>query len=106
MLHLKRMPNQNDGLASNFYDLDEGTAKTTMQKVVEEGKAAASEMRNGWSDSEDAFTEWIIKWIDAVGLAQKEYPIPYQCHSRSRCYTAKLTPKTLELANENRTEWY
>ena len=56
MLHLKRMPHQVDEMASCFYDLDEDTAKTTLQRVIDEGKAAASEMRNGWTGGEDTFT--------------------------------------------------
>ena len=67
MLHLKRMPHQADELASCLYDLDEATARAALQKVVDEGKAAASGMGDQWGGGEDAFTEWIVKWIDAVG---------------------------------------
>lgn len=67
MLHLKRMPHQTDELASMFYDLDEEKTKSALQKVVDEGKAAAMGMRNDWSGGEDAFTAWIVKWQDAVG---------------------------------------
>lgn len=67
MLHLKRMPHQVDELASCFYDLDEEKTKAALGKVVDEGKAAAAGMRNDWPGGEDAFTEWTIKWMEAVG---------------------------------------
>lgn len=67
MQRLKRVPHQVDDLASCFYDLDEEKTNVALQRVVDEGKAAAFGMRNGWTGGEDAFTEWTTKWIDAVG---------------------------------------
>lgn len=67
MLRLKRLPHLVDELASCFYDLDEEKTKAALQRAVDEAKAAAAGMRNGWRGGEDAFTEWIIKWQDAMG---------------------------------------
>lgn len=66
MLHLRRVPFQVDELASNLYDLDEDAAKQTLDKCIEEAKAACVVTETDWSGKEDAFSEWLKKWTAAM----------------------------------------
>ena len=67
MLHLRRMPFQVDEMASNLYDLDEDAAKQTLERCINEAKAACAIMNSDWSGKEDTFSEWLKKWAAAVG---------------------------------------
>lgn len=66
MAHLRAIPESVDDLASAFYDLDEDEAKATFDKCCSEAKAAATLVRRTCAGTEDAFSVWSDKWIDAL----------------------------------------
>ncbi|KAF2644781.1 hypothetical protein P280DRAFT_466053 [Massarina eburnea CBS 473.64] len=69
MEHLRAIPENVDDLASAFYDLDEEEAKKTFEKCCEEAKSAVALVRQSWTSSDDEFTAWSQKWVDALDVA-------------------------------------
>jgi hypothetical protein len=65
MTLLKAIPETVDDLASAFYDLDEDEAKQTLDKCSEEAKNAVALVRHSWAGTDDEFTAWSGKWVDA-----------------------------------------
>lgn len=66
MALLKRMPETVDDLASAFYDLDEDEAKQTLEKCCDEAKKATELVKQSWTGTDDEFTAWSGKWVDAL----------------------------------------
>ena len=69
MVLLKTIPETVDDLASAFYDLNEEEAKETLDKVCGEAKSAIDLVRQNWTGTDDEFTAWSGKWIDALDAA-------------------------------------
>ena len=67
MASLRRMPHQVDDMVGKFYELDEKTAKETLDEIILSGRTACERMRTNWTRTEDEFTPWLQKWIAAVG---------------------------------------
>ncbi|KAL1610435.1 hypothetical protein SLS60_002103 [Paraconiothyrium brasiliense] len=63
---LRSIPEQVDDLASAFYDLDQDEAKAMLNKCSEEAKSAASLVKHSWTNTDDEFTAWSAKWVDAI----------------------------------------
>ncbi|CAI6340173.1 unnamed protein product [Periconia digitata] len=66
MVHLRAVPEGVDDLASAFYDLDEGEAKVMFDKCCSEAKKAVAMVRQSWNGTDDEFTVWSGKWVNAV----------------------------------------
>ncbi|KAK4553551.1 hypothetical protein LTR86_009347 [Recurvomyces mirabilis] len=64
---LRKLPHQVDEMVGFFYDLDEGRAKTGLEKCLKEGMSALTALRSDWKGAEDEFTAWSVKWKEAVG---------------------------------------
>ncbi|KAF1953573.1 hypothetical protein CC80DRAFT_419574 [Byssothecium circinans] len=69
MTHLRAIPENVDDLASAFYDLDEEEAKKTFEKCCSEARNAAALVRQSWTGTDDEFTAWSGKWVDALDAA-------------------------------------
>jgi hypothetical protein len=69
MVLLKTIPETVDDLASAFYDLDEEEAKETLDKVCGEAKSAIALVLQNWTGTDDEFTAWSGKWIEALDAA-------------------------------------
>jgi hypothetical protein len=69
MVLLKTIPETVDDLASAFYDLDEEEAKETLDKVCGEAKSAIALVKQNWTGTDDEFTAWSGKWIEALDAA-------------------------------------
>lgn len=67
MDHLKRVPHEVDEMASYLYDLDEDTAKSTLEKCIGEARKANKTASMDWTCKEDEFTAWSLKWEEAIG---------------------------------------
>ncbi|KAJ4349726.1 uncharacterized protein N0V89_008344 [Didymosphaeria variabile] len=63
---LRSIPEQVDDLASAFYDLDEDEAKAMLDKCSGEAKSAAGLVKQNWTGTDDEFTAWSTKWVDAL----------------------------------------
>jgi hypothetical protein len=66
MKHLRVIPETVDDLASAFYDLDEDEARKTFRMCCGEAKSAVALVRQSWTGTDDEFTTWSGKWIDAL----------------------------------------
>ena len=69
MVLLKAIPETVDDLASAFYDLDEDEAKQTLDKCSGEAKSAVALVKQSWVGTDDEFTTWSGKWVDAFDAA-------------------------------------
>jgi hypothetical protein len=69
MTFLRAIPESVDDLASAFYDLDDVEAKQTLDKCSGEAKSAIDLVRHSWAGTEDEFTAWSGKWVDAFDAA-------------------------------------
>jgi hypothetical protein len=66
MVVLKTIPETVDDLASAFYDLDLDEAKETLDKVCGEAKSAIDLVKQNWIGTDDEFTAWSGKWVEAL----------------------------------------
>jgi hypothetical protein len=66
MVVLKTIPETVDDLASAFYDLDLDEAKETLDKVCGEAKSAIDLVKQNWTGTDDEFTAWSGKWVEAL----------------------------------------
>lgn len=63
---LKTIPETVDDLASAFYDLDQDEAAKTLDKCCGQAKSAIELVKQSWVGSDDEFTAWSGKWVDAL----------------------------------------
>ncbi|KAF2799970.1 hypothetical protein K505DRAFT_320811 [Melanomma pulvis-pyrius CBS 109.77] len=66
MVLVKAIPETVDDLASAFYDLDEDEAKETLDKCCGEAKSAVDLVKQSWAGTDDEFTAWSAKWVEAL----------------------------------------
>lgn len=66
---LKTIPDTVDDLASTFYDLEQEEAEAELKKVCDEAKSAVELVRKSWVGTDDEFTVWSDKWIEALDAA-------------------------------------
>lgn len=69
MKHLRAIPENVDDLASAFYDLEEDEARKTFEKCCKEAKGAAELVKKSWTGTDDEFSAWSSKWVDALQAA-------------------------------------
>jgi len=69
MALLKSIPDHVDDLASAFYDLDEEEAKSTLEESCQRAKAAVTLVKQSWTGTDDEFTAWSARWVDALEAA-------------------------------------
>ncbi|KAJ4310449.1 hypothetical protein N0V94_008442 [Neodidymelliopsis sp. IMI 364377] len=66
---LKTIPDTVDDLASTFYELEREEAESELKKCCDEAKSAAELVKKSWSGTDDEFTTWSTKWIEALDAA-------------------------------------
>jgi hypothetical protein len=66
MQTLKSIPDTVDDLASMFYELDHEEAENELNKCCDEAKSAAELAKKSWTGTDDEFTAWSAKWVDAL----------------------------------------
>lgn len=66
---LKTIPNTVDDLASTFYELEQEEAEAELKKVCDEAKSAVELVKKSWTGTDDEFTAWSGKWIEALDAA-------------------------------------
>ncbi|KAF2133552.1 hypothetical protein P153DRAFT_159052 [Dothidotthia symphoricarpi CBS 119687] len=69
MALLRAIPETVDDLASTFYDLDEQQARQTLDKCRGQAKSAAELVKQSWTGTDDEFTAWSAKWVEALYAA-------------------------------------
>ncbi|KAF9697065.1 hypothetical protein EKO04_004963 [Ascochyta lentis] len=63
---LKSIPDTVDDLASTFYELEHEEAETELKNLCDEAKSAVDLVKKSWTDTDDEFTAWSAKWIEAL----------------------------------------
>lgn len=63
---LKSIPDTVDDLASTFYELEEEEAEAELEKVCDQAKNAVAVVSKSWTGTDDEFTAWSAKWIEAL----------------------------------------
>jgi hypothetical protein len=63
---LKSIPDTADDLASTFYELEQEEAESELTKVCNEAKNAVALVKKSWTGTDDEFTTWSVKWIEAL----------------------------------------
>jgi len=66
---LKTIPDTVDDLASTFYELEQEEAEVELKKVCDEAKSAVELVKTSWVGTDDEFTAWSGKWIEALDAA-------------------------------------
>lgn len=66
---LKTIPDTVDDLASTFYELEQEEAEAELEKVCDEAKSAVVLVQKSWIGTDDEFTSWSGKWIEALDAA-------------------------------------
>jgi hypothetical protein len=66
---LKDIPDTVDELAEAFYELEKEDAEAKLKKVCDEAKSAVDLVRKSWTGTDDEFTAWSTKWIEALDTA-------------------------------------
>jgi hypothetical protein len=66
---LKTIPDTVDDLASTFYELEQEEAEAELKKVCDEAKSAVELVKKSWVSTDDEFTAWSEKWIEALDAA-------------------------------------
>lgn len=66
---LKTIPDTVDDLASTFYELEQEEAEAELKKVCDEAKSAVEMVKTSWVGTDDEFTAWSGKWIEALDAA-------------------------------------
>jgi hypothetical protein len=66
---LKTIPETVDDIAGAFYDLDGDEAKQTLDRCCREAKSAIELVGKSWTCTEDEFTAWSGKWVNALDAA-------------------------------------
>lgn len=66
---LKTIPDTVDDLASTFYELEQDEAEVELKKVCDEAKSAVELVKKSWTGTDDEFTAWSGKWIEALDAA-------------------------------------
>ncbi|KAF2633576.1 hypothetical protein BU25DRAFT_405441 [Macroventuria anomochaeta] len=69
MQTLKTIPDTVDDLASTFYELEQEEAEAELKKVCDEAKSAVELVKKSWTGTDDEFTMWSAKWIEALDAA-------------------------------------
>lgn len=66
---LKDIPDTVDELAEAFYDLEQEEAEAELEKVCDKAKSAVALVKKSWTGTDDEFTAWSTKWIEALDAA-------------------------------------
>ena len=66
---LKDIPDTVDELAGAFYELEKDDAEAELKKVCDKAKSAVDMVKKSWTGTDDEFTAWSTKWIEALDAA-------------------------------------
>ncbi|KAI9673466.1 MAG: hypothetical protein M1817_002928 [Caeruleum heppii] len=69
---LASLPEEVDELASFFYDMDEQGVQEQLTKCSELATDAGTLVEMSWEGTEDAYTNWVRKWVDLLGRAEEQ----------------------------------
>ncbi|KAI9861991.1 MAG: hypothetical protein M1813_005062 [Trichoglossum hirsutum] len=69
---LAALPDLADELACAFYDADAAAARALLRRCAATAREAATVVRLGWMEEEDAFGAWVGRWEEAVVKAERE----------------------------------